>query len=193
VKPIWISETNVIPYDDTARQYPAGGFRATLDEQASYMVQSLAIGLAIGVQRLEVNRMIDGTDFQAGGEPFGLVRNDGTVRPAYYAYRTAVILFSGTTSGQIAHDSNTGVYLVTLHRPGATVMVMWDKHPRAIKFGLQAASKTLLYDKFGQRLNVAAHNGNVIVKLPGATGNTNTASRTDYVIGGNPVIAVEST
>src|SRR5262249_12576042 len=78
-KPIWIGETNAIPYDDTARPLRRGNFYASLDDQASFIVQAFAIDLAIGVQRIEVNRMLDGTDVIAGGEPFGLVRNDGTV------------------------------------------------------------------------------------------------------------------
>ncbi len=98
-KPIWIAETNAIPYDDPARRLPRGHFYATLDDQASFMIQAFAIDLAVGVRRIEVNRMVDGSDFIAGGEPFGLVRNDGSVRPAFFAYRTVVDLFSGVTSG----------------------------------------------------------------------------------------------
>ncbi|MGH2458248.1 MAG: hypothetical protein ACRDIY_05205, partial [Chloroflexota bacterium] len=36
-KPIWVSELNVVPWNDPQSTVPRGGFRATLDEQASYM------------------------------------------------------------------------------------------------------------------------------------------------------------
>ncbi|HWE63999.1 MAG TPA: hypothetical protein VHB98_19975, partial [Chloroflexota bacterium] len=37
-KPIWIAETNVTPYDDSTRTYPRGDLRASLDDQASFIV-----------------------------------------------------------------------------------------------------------------------------------------------------------
>lgn len=41
-KPIWINETNVAPWDDPANPMPRSDFRASLDEQASYVVQAFA-------------------------------------------------------------------------------------------------------------------------------------------------------
>lgn len=193
VKPIWISETNAIPYDDTVRRYHRGGFLASLDDQASFMIQTFAIDLALDVQRFEVNRMLDGSDFAAGGEPFGLVRNDGTVRPAFSAYRTAATLFAGTTSGTIQHDSHTGVYTVTLQRPGATITVLWDLKPASATVSLPVVSTVQFFDKFGQHPNVSVSGGRATIQLAGATGNTNNANAADYVIGGNPMIVVQPT
>jgi hypothetical protein len=190
-KPIWISETNAIPYDDTTRLYKKGGFRASLDNQASYIIQTFALDLALGIQRFEVNRMLDGTDFKAGGEPFGLVRNDGTARPAFAAYRTAATLFDGVTAGSIGFMQSTGVYRVALTRPGERVVVLWDQRPTPILVGLPITSKARLYDKFGQALPYKIRQGATTIHLAGATGNTNSADPTDYVIGGNPVIVVE--
>jgi hypothetical protein len=190
-KPIWISETNAIPYDDSVRLYPKGGFLATLDNQASYIIQAFALDLALGVQRFEVNRMVDGADFKAGGEPFGLIRNDGTARPALAAYRTAATLFDGVTSGTIGFNSATGVYTVKLKKPGAQVTVLWDQHPTAASRAVPAPGKTRFYDKFGQPLTFTVRHGAATIKLDGATGNTNSSDRSDYVIGGNPVIVVQ--
>jgi len=67
--------------------------------------------------------MVDGTDFSAGGLPLGLMRNDNTTRPAYWAYRTVTDLFAGVTGGSIAMNARTGVYSVTLSKPGATITV----------------------------------------------------------------------
>lgn len=190
-RPIWIAETNVVPYNDTVRPYPFGNFRATTDQQTSYVIQELALSLAVGVQRIEINRMIDGTDFQAGGEPFGLVRNDTTVRPAFLAYRTAATLFSGTSGGAFTVDSTTGVYTVRLRRPHATVTVLWDQRPAAASIQVAVNARTQIYDRFGQRLAPVVRHGSATITLAGSTGNTNAADPNDYVIGGTPVIVVQ--
>jgi hypothetical protein len=190
-KPIWIGETNAIPYNDSARPYPRGGFRASLDDQASFMVQAFALDLAVGVQRFEVNRLLDGANFRAGGEPFGLVRNTGSVRPAFYAYRTAAQLFAGVTGGHVAVNTASGVYTVSLRRPGGTVLVLWDQHPAAAEARLRLPARAAEYDKFGLRLPIVRQAGMVRLHLAGARGNTNSADPRDYVIGGNPVIVVE--
>lgn len=189
-KPIWISEMNAIPYDDTVRTYPRGNYRTTVDDQASYILQAFALALAEGVQRIEVNRMVDGTDFKAGGEPFGLVRNDGSARPAFYAYRTAAVLFAGATGGMAGYDALDGVYTVTLHSPGARVTIVWDQHPAAVAIALSAPAGAEAFDKFGQRLPLVVRGGITRVDLTGSTGNTNSANPKDYVIGGNPVVVV---
>ena len=92
-KPIWIGETNAIPYDDPIWQASKANFRATMDEQASYIIQAFATYVGLNVERVSVNRAIDGTDFEAGGEPFGLLRNDGSTRPAFTAYQVATRYF----------------------------------------------------------------------------------------------------
>jgi hypothetical protein len=191
-KPIWIAETNAIPYNDPARRYPRSGFFASLDDQASYIIEAYAIDLALGVERIEVNRMIDGTDFKAGGEPFGLVRNDGSVRPAFYAFRTVSLLFSHVTRGTLSLNPATGVYTVTLHRPGATITVIWDQRPVPATTIIRALSPTAtLYDKLGAVQSAHLANGYYRVGLAPATGNTDAHDPHDYVIGGSPVILVQ--
>jgi len=192
-KPIWIAETNAIPYDDPTRKLPRGHFYASLDDQASFIIQAFAIDLAMGVRRIEVNRMVDGSDFTAGGEPFGLVRNDGSVRPAFLAYRTVVDLFSGVTSGTQHLDLTTGIYTVVLRRPGDTLTVVWDQRPTPATARIPARGPTAtVYDKFGQRIIVHAKGGFFALPLWPATGNTNSADPLDYVIGGGPLIVVQN-
>jgi len=125
----------------------------------------------MGVQRIEVNRMIDGTDFTAGGEPFGLVRNDGSVRPAYYAFKTVSTYFSHATDGTLSVDPPTGVYEVVLHRPGATITVLWDQKPLAAVVTIAAISPSaLVVDKLGQSHRVVAQGGHYVFHLAPATG-----------------------
>ena len=192
-KPIWIAETNAAPYNDYVRSYPRGAFRDSLDDQVSFIVQAFAIDLAIGVDRIEVNRMVDGTDVAAGGEPLGLVRNDGTARPAIAGYRTAATLFAGVTGGSVAYDRRTGVYTVTLRRGGATISVIWDQHPGPATASIPALRPSAhVYDKFGMGRAIRPHSGRYTFALAPATGNTNGSDPADYVIGGSPLILVQS-
>jgi hypothetical protein len=192
-KPIWISETNAIPYNDPVRLYPRSGFFATLNDQASYIIEAFSIALALGVGRVEVNRMVDGTDFKAGGEPFGLLRNDMSARPAYWGYRTAVDLFSGVTSGKLSVHAASGVYSVTLHKPGATITVAWDQHPQPTTVRIPALSSTAtVYTKLGVSRMVRASSHGYQLPLDPATGNTDPSNPKDYVMGGNPVILVQT-
>lgn len=91
-KPIWIIESNVLIKDDARVGAGDGPFRATLDEQASYVIQSMALARAAGVSRYSIYKMKD--EFAENGDEYwGLTRNDATVRPSYVAYQVAVRYF----------------------------------------------------------------------------------------------------
>jgi hypothetical protein len=192
-KPIWIGETNAIPYNDPHRQYPRSGFFATLNDQASYIIEAFAIAISFGVPRIEVNRMVDGTDFIAGGEPCGLLRNDMSARPAFWAYRTAASLFAGVTSGTLSLNAKTGVYTVTLRKPGSTITVAWDQSPKPAMVNIRALAPTATnYTKLGTSHALRAVSRAYALRLAPATGNTNPEDPKDYVMGGSPVILVQS-
>jgi hypothetical protein len=192
-KPMWLSETNAIPHNDPVRLYPRAGFFATLDDQASYIPEAFALALALNVQRIEVNRMIDGTDFTAGGEPFGLLRNDLTPRPVYFAYRTVTTLYAGVTGGTISFSKTTGIYSVTLYKPGAVLTVAWDQNPLPSTIAIKAlGASALMYDKFGHAKTVLPRGGSYAFPLAQSTGNTDQADPKDYVMGGSPVILVQA-
>jgi hypothetical protein len=95
-KPVWITETNVIPYDDPVN---AGSgldtraeMRASMAEQGDFIVQGLAMGLASGVQRIEVYKMMDDDGDVITGQ--ALLRADLSARPAYTAFQLAAQYFS---------------------------------------------------------------------------------------------------
>ncbi len=108
-KPIWIDETNVPPSDDPAFPLPTRPYRTTMDGQASYIVESYALALAAGVRRISVYRMVDDNAASDDApEHFGLVRADGTLRPAFSAYQTVTSVFGGTTSAYYTwHDDGS--------------------------------------------------------------------------------------
>src|SRR6185437_2105166 len=141
---------NVVPNNDPASSHPDGPFRASLDQQASYMIEAPVLALAAGVSRFEVYKMRD-TGGEGQGELYGLVRDDGSLRPAYTAYSFATHTFSGVsdvvyswtgsavppTAQQVSAllNSDNGrtqfpwpgaVNQVTMRRGNDKITVVWD-------------------------------------------------------------------
>jgi hypothetical protein len=191
-KPIWIGETNAIPYDDPIWQASKANFRATMDEQASYIIQAFATYVGLDVSRVSVNRAIDGTDFEAGGEPFGLIRNDGSTRPAFTAYQVVSRYFGGVREASYRHDDASGVTTVTMQKGGERVTVLWTMSGADASATVDAmGSQALKVNKWGESETLQAAGGKYTIGLRGATANSNGGDRTDYVVGGEPVILVE--
>ncbi|MGD8969385.1 MAG: glycosyl hydrolase, partial [Anaerolineae bacterium] len=109
-KPIWIAETN------------AYLSRATPEEQAFFVFQAFSLEIAAGAQRIAVYKMADTeTDSAADPEPFGLVRMDGSRRPAFTAYQVAATYLAGFRGG--SWDRRDAFSLVTIDRGDRTTSV----------------------------------------------------------------------
>lgn len=122
-KQIWLSEFNASPRRDPAAAIGAP-FQLSLEQQADFIVQASALALAAGVDRLAVYKLYD-NDFVPGGtEPWGLVRADGSLRPAYYAYQQVIANFRNANA--VRYYSNGEATLVTLEIGGRTTHVMWN-------------------------------------------------------------------
>ena len=100
-KPVWITEMNSMPYDETQVEGwdPArkvDGLRITQAEQASFVIQAYALGIAAGYETLFWQAMQDDRP-PVPDELWGLVRynpdplntDPARVRPAYTAYQVA--------------------------------------------------------------------------------------------------------
>ncbi len=191
-KPIWINETNVVPYDDPVAPLSREHFRATLQEQASYVVQAIAYAMAAGVQRVAFYKMQDDFDLRPGQQAFGLVRADAdhTPRPALLAYRTAIRYFSDVTCAHLAQDGP--VMRVQMEAPGRLLHVLWSAVPADQEASVPAlAEQALLVDRYGRERPIEASDGVYELRLPRATHNT-VPNRPDiYFTGGEPFILVE--
>jgi hypothetical protein len=139
-KPIWVDETNARPSRDPFADVPPGVFDVSLTQQADYIVQAAALGLAAGVERFGVYRLYDNHYSPGLTEPWGLVRGDGSRRPAFEAYRTVINLFSETEQAARFYTDNATV--IALEYDGRTVYVMWARDIRPVKFNVMAQEKT---------------------------------------------------
>jgi hypothetical protein len=172
-QPIWIAETN------------AYLSRATPEEQAFFIVQALSLEVAAGAQRVAVYKMVDTeTDSAADPEPFGLVRMDGSRRPAFTAYRVATTYLAGFRGG--SWDRRDDVSVVTIDRGAQTTSVVWSRIPGAQTAMIPArTTRALLVDVWGSARYVYAERGYFFVDLPGADCNQG------CWLGGAPYMLVE--
>jgi hypothetical protein len=200
-KPIWIDETNVIPWDDptnkgTGYDLPTD-MRCTLVDQAGYVLQAFALGLAGGAERIAFYKAQDSPGAALNGEVdaierAALVREDGSPRPAYVAYQTAVRYLGDAEAA--TYFPGASVESVVAGRPGgARTTALWNAGPEAIVARLPAAgTKADLIDAAGRahRL-VAAPDGAYAVELPGATCATDPENPKRYLLGGETYLVVE--
>ncbi|MBI5958521.1 MAG: hypothetical protein HY866_07300 [Chloroflexi bacterium] len=136
-KSLWLDETNARPSVDPLVVLPASlAYDISLDQQAAFVVQAAALSLAAHVERFAVYRLYDDHFVPGQSEPWGLVRFDGSRRPAFESYRTAIKYFSDTEYGQWVHSTNSS--LVTLIQPRQTVYVMWARRQKPVTVWIAA-------------------------------------------------------
>jgi polysaccharide biosynthesis protein PslG len=123
-KELWLTEFNASPRRDPNGGISGASFNVSPEQQADFIVQASALALAANVERMAVYRLYD-NDFVSGqSEPWGLVRADGSQRPAFGAYQRVIQQFRGAT--RVRAYSNEAATLVTMSVGGKTVYVMWS-------------------------------------------------------------------
>ena len=200
-KPVWINETNVIPWDDPTNRGTgydvAAGKRCTLADQASYLLQALSLGVAGGAERISVYKAEDGKGAAFNGnddavERAALVREDGSLRPAFLSYQTAVRYLQDARAAQYLRG--TTAQAVVVDRPGGQrVTALWNAAPESVAAPLAASgARAELVDAAGrvQPLDPAP-DGAYAIALPAATCNTDLADPARYLTGGETYLVVE--
>ena len=189
-KPIWVNETGIPVWNDPVSprtEYPGSG---TMDEQASYVIQALAYGLAAGVDKSFFFQELD----DGNGEVFGLIRNDFSLRPAYTALRVASQYFETYASVSKASSGNVE-RIVFWGTPKGKVTVLWNKSPNDLVHlaaPTPGATRAYLVDKAGNISDLNPQSPTYSIFLPRATNNNNHAGDPDdYILGGSPYLLVE--
>jgi len=215
-KPVWVGEANVVPMDDPIN--PIGpAFHATMDQQASYIIQAFALARAAGAERMSIYKLVDEAP-EGAHELYGLVRNDNSLRPAFTAYQTAVKYLSKPTSAvytwdgasdpptddqvtQLLNDNANrtqwiwpaAVNRVELERGPERDIVVWNASPKLVTARIPAVAKSaMVVDKFGHDTGeVVNQNGFYQLDLYPTNDNTDPRDPTEYLVGGDPRILVE--
>ncbi len=162
-KPIWVNETNASPDSDPQWPVVRPCWRVSLEEQAGFLLQSFGLALASGAERVAVYKWRDAGE----AEPFGVIRTDGSRRPAFDAYRLITTYYANTTSARVAWGDRYVV--VTLEGGERTVRVVWARTQADTTVSLPAiAPQALLVDQSGGAQEITPADGRYLLTLPGA-------------------------
>jgi len=165
-KPIWVNETNASPDSDPLWPLVRPCWRVSLEEQAGFLLQSFALALANGAERIAVYKWLD-NDLPPGGEPFGLIRPDFSRRPAFDAYRLITTHYAGVVSA--GEDRRPLYTVVTLDRGNRTTRVLWARtQTDAVVSAPALASQARLIDQTGAEQIIEPVDGRYAITLPGA-------------------------
>ncbi len=191
-KPVWLVETNAPPIDDEAWPVENWTLSVTMNEQAAFIPQAVASALAAGAERIAVYKLLDlRSDRDANPEPFGLLRMDGTRRPAFGAYITTVRYLAGTIRAERERWDEVGQ--IRIDQPDRTTTVLFARLPGEGETAVipATAASALWVDMWGRSQIIKAEDGQFTVELPGALC---TQSIGDYcMIGGTTFFLVQST
>ncbi len=191
-KPIWLVETNAPPSDDPDWPVSSVTLSVLQYEQAAFMPQALALALAAGAQRVAVYKLQDTAgDYAANPEPFGLVRQNGSRRPAFDTARVAFQMLRGVTAAVRQRWDEVGQVRLTQADRVTTVAFARLPLPQTAEIAQVGAETTAwLVDMWGERAQITARDGAFRVELPPAVC---TQSIGDYcMIGGSPYYLVQS-
>jgi hypothetical protein len=205
-KGLWVNETNVPIWDEYPGPTwdPESEGRATIEEQAAYIIQAHAEGLAAGVERILAFQLYD--DCGNGPESwdaFGLIRNPAEAdcwphpdypdvpRPAYTAYQ--IVTQELNDVQPVWRSLADGLGRVALYRsPSERVLVVWnwEKGERAVPLW-GTGNQGVLIDQEGNRQTLTPSGGLYTLTLAPAT-NTNWQRVPEPMIGGKPYILIET-
>ncbi len=205
-KPLWLTECNAPPEDDGAPAPAPGTMQITgitMDLQASYVVQALSMALAAGYARVAIHAAADHS--QADGL-WGMVRRDGTLRPAFVAYQAVARWLGPAQRYHFAplerpqrlwppdpYHPNWQVYRVVADTlDGRRVSVLWNGDAIPLRVMVpKSSTQATLYDRFGRVLPLADIGTDWEVQLPAATAHAAGDPPGYHFIGGAPVFLVE--
>ncbi len=167
-KRIWINETNAGPTDDPLWPVVRPQYQINLDQQAAFIVQAAALGLAGGAERIAVYKFYD-WNLPPGDESFGLLRADGSRRPAFDAWKMVIQQFEGVKEGTVAQTANTEAVRLTL-ADESFLYVLWAR--TAVDVNLMASmsnNPVALLDQYGDnQLATLDAKGQLALTLKGA-------------------------
>jgi hypothetical protein len=211
-KPIWLTETNAMPYDDLATPKGTNGQRVTMQQQADFAIQALALASAAGYQRIGWYRITDGNIWR-DQEVWGLLRDDGSKRPVFDAFKTAVGLFSDASKVSFvptlrpdqpfgtpwpqdpnSYYPNWQVYQVVFDRSdGRRVTVLWNATGTPLRVQVpKRGNDATLVDKTGMQNPTADTGGFYVVDLAAATVNGPVDPDGYHYVGGPTMMLVET-
>lgn len=184
-KAIWIAETNASPNLDPLWPVTRPNWQIDLDQQAAFLLQAAALGLAADVERIGVYKFFDWS-IAPGAESFALIRHDQSRRPAFDTWGLVIDQFSTVTGADLGQTAAADV--VHLRRSDGTHLIAaWARTAAAglITITSETTSGQLL-DVYGNMMEISPADGVYTLILPGAQCNR----RDGCPVGGLPALLV---
>lgn len=197
-KKVWITETNLPvcedpPMGDKNIGCSKGTHRGTPAQQADFVVQAIAYALAAGVERVFLFQLYD--DNLGFGEYYGLVRNDGTPRPALQAAKFAAAQFQDITEAYRLTSARGRLELITmLTTDGRRLRLLWSRAGQPMSQQLPMEGAALLRSDGGGPLQPVAASFGQLYPLtlgPATLDDSGPGEAPVYIVGGPPVLLVE--
>ena len=166
-KAIWIGETNAAPNLDPGWLVTRPNWQIDLDQQAAFLVQAAALGLSAGADSIGVYKLFDQA-LPAGAESFGILRPDGTRRPAFDTWRMVIDRFSDVERGLFVRSDTADVVRLA-HRSGLETWVVWARGDVPAQIAIGATSeKAYLISQTGSIMSIRPFQGRYMLSLPAA-------------------------
>ncbi|MCX6020411.1 MAG: hypothetical protein NTZ05_01530 [Chloroflexi bacterium] len=167
-RPVWVNESNIPLCDDKqvdSELFCPSPYRGTMADQAGYIWKAFALSLASGVEKLFVFQFYD--DDVGPHDWYGIVRNDGSTRPAYGAYQLAAKYLSWATKADRDAFGRTDA-VVLRGTPYGKVTMLWARGQRNDLAKVTAqSSSALLVDTAGVERRVTPDDGAYLIPLTG--------------------------
>jgi hypothetical protein len=183
-KQLWIVETNASPNLDPLWPVTRPQYQITLDQQADFLIQAAALGLAAGADRIGVYKFFDWT-LPAGAESFGLIRADESQRPALNAWSWWISQFADVQMAALAQNDQVNVVRLNHRADGRLSYVAWARTGEPVILRVTAGADSIqAADGYGTLVSIPFSDGEARFVLPAAQ-----CSRRDGCpVGGAPII-----
>lgn len=182
-KKIWLNETNAPPNLDAEWPVDRPAFNVDLEQQAWFMIQSTALSLATGAERVAAYKLID-VMLPEGAESFGLIRQDSSQRPAFKAFETTIDYLSGFDD--VSLKEHPHYYVATFASDTRVTRIAWTRTTQGVTLQLPAlAQEARVVNYVGESASVNEDNGVYHLELSPAV------CHEECLIGGPPVFIVE--
>jgi len=188
-KAIWLNETNAAPMDDPLHPWHDPILPVTLEQQASFLIQSSTLAFAAGSERIAIYKLFDHVGPIMGLESYGLIRNDGSLRPAAIAYQVLVENLSHFQS--VNHSIWPTHHFITFLSPTRRIIIAWARTSTDIAIMVEPLfdnKGAFVIDQRDNRLPIGRASGNYQLSLPG--GYCDNDGR-ECLVGGEPLLLIE--
>ncbi len=183
-QPLWLVETNAAPSLDPYYPVEDPTFLVSLEDQAAYIPQMLALTIAADVERTSIYTLLD-PEFGADPEPFGLVRRNGPPRPALQTLSVATRVLADAESA-IVHRADP-YWWVEVRQPDRVTHIVWAAGEEDLQIEIPRRHRfAKRIDAFGKADWLVAYRGNYHLELPASP-----CTNDPCMIGGMPIYLVE--